>query len=55
FSITNLLGLSSLTNTIGAVYIGVVIGTVLYGLTVHQVYRYFRMYPEDKLYIKSLV
>ncbi len=27
----------------------------LYGLTVHQTYRYFKLYPKDRLYLKSLV
>lgn len=27
----------------------------LYGLTVHQTYRYFKLYPEDRLFLKSLV
>lgn len=27
----------------------------LYGLTVHQTYRYFKLYPEDRIFLKSLV
>ncbi|KAI0643499.1 hypothetical protein C8Q79DRAFT_184160 [Trametes meyenii] len=49
------LGIPSINTTIGAVYIGVVIGTALFGLTVHQAYRYYRTYTDDHLYIKSLV
>jgi len=31
------------------------IGTVLYGVAIHQVYRYYRMYPSDKVWLKALV
>ncbi|KAI0668076.1 hypothetical protein C8Q78DRAFT_1099151 [Trametes maxima] len=48
----NVLGLPSLANTIGAVYVGVVIGTMLFGLTLHQTYRYFQLYPSDGMRIK---
>ena len=27
----------------------------LYGLSVHQLYRYFRQYPSDSLFIRVLV
>lgn len=27
----------------------------LYGLTVHQTYRYFKLYPGDRLFLKTLV
>ncbi|KAI0668075.1 hypothetical protein C8Q78DRAFT_1081479 [Trametes maxima] len=51
----SVLGLPSIDSTIGAVYIGVVIGTALFGLTVHQAYRYFSIYSDDKLYVKLVV
>ncbi|KAH9884536.1 hypothetical protein C8Q73DRAFT_631388, partial [Cubamyces lactineus] len=41
--------------TLGAVALAVVIGLMLYGLTLHQVYRYFKMYPDDKPYLKTFV
>ncbi|KAI0643500.1 hypothetical protein C8Q79DRAFT_979428 [Trametes meyenii] len=44
-----------LDDTLGAIYIGLVVGTMLYGLTVHQTYRYYKLYPKDRLYIKALV
>ncbi|KAI0666789.1 hypothetical protein C8Q78DRAFT_421422 [Trametes maxima] len=49
------LGLPSVGSTLGAVYIGIMLGALLYGLTVHQTYRYFKLYPSDKIYIKILV
>ncbi|KAI0668080.1 hypothetical protein C8Q78DRAFT_1081482 [Trametes maxima] len=48
-------GLPSMDSTLGAIYIGLVIGTMLFGLTIHQTYRYFRLYPNDRFYIKALV
>ncbi|KAM5544619.1 hypothetical protein V8D89_001517 [Ganoderma adspersum] len=45
----------SLADTYGAFFIGSCISLVLYGLTVHQTYRYFRLYPEDSMYLKALV
>ncbi|KAI9060733.1 hypothetical protein FKP32DRAFT_1007567 [Trametes sanguinea] len=53
--ILHALGFPSLASTLGATYIGLVIGTMLYGLTVHQGYRYYKLYPTDRLYIKILV
>ncbi|KAI0643494.1 hypothetical protein C8Q79DRAFT_1012764 [Trametes meyenii] len=54
-SIPVTLGLPSLDSTLGAVYVGMVVGVMLYGLTVHQTYRYFKLYPSDKFYVKTLV
>ncbi|KAI0668077.1 hypothetical protein C8Q78DRAFT_1081481 [Trametes maxima] len=54
-SIPATLGLPSLDSTLGAVYVGMVVGVMLYGLTVHQTYRYFKLYPSDKYYVKTLV
>ncbi|KAI0643493.1 hypothetical protein C8Q79DRAFT_1012763 [Trametes meyenii] len=48
-------GLPSMDSTLGAIYIGLVIGTMLFGLTIHQTYRYFKLYPNDRFYIKALV
>ncbi|KAM5544796.1 hypothetical protein V8D89_001694 [Ganoderma adspersum] len=45
----------SLDSTFGAVLIGTFVGLTLYGLVVHQTYRYFRLYPRDSGWIKALV
>ncbi|KAI0325099.1 hypothetical protein GY45DRAFT_1375029 [Cubamyces sp. BRFM 1775] len=44
-----------LDNTFGAVLLGTCFGLILYGLTSHQTYRYFRLYPNDVPIIKALV
>ncbi|KAM5544673.1 hypothetical protein V8D89_001571 [Ganoderma adspersum] len=44
-----------LDNTFGAVLIGTFVGLMLYGITLHQSYRYFRMYPADLPILKFLV
>ncbi|KAI1783892.1 hypothetical protein LXA43DRAFT_1044988 [Ganoderma leucocontextum] len=44
-----------LGNTFGALLIGTFIGLMLYGITVHQSYRYFRIYPADLPVLKWLV
>ncbi|KAM5544696.1 hypothetical protein V8D89_001594 [Ganoderma adspersum] len=44
-----------LDNTFGAVLLGTFIALVLYGVTLHQSYRYFRMYPADLPSLKWLV
>ncbi|KAH9884526.1 hypothetical protein C8Q73DRAFT_796233 [Cubamyces lactineus] len=50
------LGFPSLATTLGSIYLGVTIGVMLYGLTVHQAYRYYKHYPEDGLlYPKGIV
>ncbi|KAI9060740.1 hypothetical protein FKP32DRAFT_1009627 [Trametes sanguinea] len=49
------LGLPSVASTSGASYIGITIGMMLYGLTVHQGYRYYKLYPKDRMYLKILV
>ncbi|KAL1940981.1 hypothetical protein VTO73DRAFT_7617 [Trametes versicolor] len=48
-------GVPSLASTLGAVLLGSVFGFMLYGLMLHQTYRYYRMYPGDSLALKSLV
>ncbi|KAI9060713.1 hypothetical protein FKP32DRAFT_1577394 [Trametes sanguinea] len=45
----------SLDKTYGALFIGMCFGLMLYGLTVHQCYRYARMYRKDALWVKCLV
>ncbi|KAI1783607.1 hypothetical protein LXA43DRAFT_1102368 [Ganoderma leucocontextum] len=45
----------SLENTFGAVLLGTVFGAILYGLTSHQTYRYYRLYPTDPPYFKLMV
>ncbi|KAI0630989.1 hypothetical protein C8Q77DRAFT_1159709 [Trametes polyzona] len=47
----------ALDNTFGALLIGTFLGLILYGLTLHQGYRYLRFpaYDHDSLYIKWTV
>lgn len=45
----------SLTNTFGANLLGTFGSAMLYGLTVHQTYRYFRRYTADRWTLKTLV
>ncbi|KAI0326515.1 hypothetical protein GY45DRAFT_1381121 [Cubamyces sp. BRFM 1775] len=40
-------GIPSLGTTLGPIYLGVTMGMMLYGLTIHQAYRYYKHYPED--------
>ncbi|KAJ8480917.1 hypothetical protein ONZ51_g6352 [Trametes cubensis] len=49
--------LPALDNTFGALLLGSFLGFILYGLTVHQVYRYFRFpaYEKDPVYVKYTV
>ncbi|KAM5544789.1 hypothetical protein V8D89_001687 [Ganoderma adspersum] len=42
-------------NTFGAVLIATFLATTLYGLVFHQCYRYFKLYPNDGVWVKSLV
>ncbi|KAI8970730.1 hypothetical protein BD414DRAFT_540746 [Trametes punicea] len=41
--------------TIGAVALGTVIGVMLYGLIIHQTYRYVKVYPADRPLMKVFV
>ncbi|TBU51389.1 hypothetical protein BD310DRAFT_769544, partial [Dichomitus squalens] len=50
-----LLKVPALDNTYGAVLIGTFVALVLYGLQLHQSYRYFRMYHGDSAILKTLV
>ncbi|EIW53736.1 uncharacterized protein TRAVEDRAFT_52859 [Trametes versicolor FP-101664 SS1] len=45
----------ALDNTYGALLIGTFLGLILYGLTLHQAYRYFRLYPNDSKWLNILV
>ncbi|KAI0759573.1 hypothetical protein BD413DRAFT_271539 [Trametes elegans] len=47
--------LPSLGDTYGALFIGMCFCILLYGLTLHQTYRYFRLYPKDRPLLKILV
>lgn len=47
--------LPALDNTYGALFLGAVFGFMLYGLTLHQTYRYFRLYQSDIPFLKCLV
>ncbi|KAI0656128.1 hypothetical protein C8Q70DRAFT_1056993 [Cubamyces menziesii] len=44
-----------LDNSYGALLLGTCFGMMLYGLTIHQVYRYVRLYPLDRSWIKCMV
>ncbi|KAI0648722.1 hypothetical protein C8Q79DRAFT_1007296 [Trametes meyenii] len=45
----------SLNNKFGALLLGSFAGLILYGLTLHQSYRYFRLYPDDAVLVKTFV
>ncbi|KAI9058010.1 hypothetical protein FKP32DRAFT_1293009 [Trametes sanguinea] len=45
----------SLNNTYGAFLLGTFIGLMLYGLTLHQTYRYYRLFPGDLKIIRAFV
>ncbi|KAI0667893.1 hypothetical protein C8Q78DRAFT_300062 [Trametes maxima] len=45
----------ALDNSFGAMLLGTSFGLMLYGLTVHQTYRYFRLYPRDASLFKGIV
>ncbi|KAH9850846.1 hypothetical protein C2E23DRAFT_886902 [Lenzites betulinus] len=55
FSLPASLGLPSLDSTIGAVYIGLICGIMLYGLTLYQTYKYYTLYPSDRLGLKCYI
>ncbi|OSD08391.1 hypothetical protein PYCCODRAFT_1462629 [Trametes coccinea BRFM310] len=50
-----LFDLPALDNTYGALMIGTYGGVLLFGITAHQAYRYFNMYPKDTWILKGLV
>ncbi|KAI0706387.1 hypothetical protein C8Q76DRAFT_157258 [Earliella scabrosa] len=43
------------STTYGAVLIGNCVGLVLYGVVLHQAFRYYRLYPRDSWILKCLV
>ncbi|KAI1796285.1 hypothetical protein LXA43DRAFT_1090354 [Ganoderma leucocontextum] len=45
----------SLDQTFGAVLLGTFFSLMLYGVTLHQAYRYHTLYPSDRLLLKSAV
>ncbi|EIW57915.1 uncharacterized protein TRAVEDRAFT_48938 [Trametes versicolor FP-101664 SS1] len=49
----------ALDNSYGAMLLGTSLGLMLYGLTLHQTYRYFRLYPRDlklfKIFVLAIV
>ncbi|KAI0788183.1 hypothetical protein C8Q74DRAFT_1256335 [Fomes fomentarius] len=47
--------LPSLDSTFGALLIGSFVSVVLYGAGMHQVYRYFRLYTTDTIFIRTIV
>ncbi|OSD00606.1 hypothetical protein PYCCODRAFT_1437195 [Trametes coccinea BRFM310] len=47
--------LAALDNTFGALLLGTYGSLLLFGLTAHQTYRYFHLYPQDGRILKSLV
>ncbi|KAI0363611.1 hypothetical protein BV20DRAFT_118590 [Pilatotrama ljubarskyi] len=47
--------LPSLQDTFGAYLICTCLGCMLFGLTTHQTYRYYRLYPTDGISLKFLV
>ncbi|EIW52153.1 uncharacterized protein TRAVEDRAFT_53581 [Trametes versicolor FP-101664 SS1] len=50
-----LLGSPPYATTLGAVALGGIVGMMLYGVTVHQTYRYYRLYPNDRTLLKFFV
>ncbi|KAI0365395.1 hypothetical protein BV20DRAFT_757779 [Pilatotrama ljubarskyi] len=45
----------SVESTLGALFVGTLVCTLLYGLTLYQTYRYYRLYPRDLKIFKILV
>ncbi|KAH9884532.1 hypothetical protein C8Q73DRAFT_360994 [Cubamyces lactineus] len=48
-------GFAAMFDTVGVVVLGGVLGVMLYGVTLHQVYRYLTMYPADRTSLKVFV
>ncbi|KAI0684119.1 hypothetical protein C8T65DRAFT_748981 [Cerioporus squamosus] len=46
---------NDMDKTYGALLLGTFIGLILYGLGLHQLYRYFRLYSKDLVFVRSLV
>ncbi|KAL1940989.1 hypothetical protein VTO73DRAFT_7625 [Trametes versicolor] len=49
------LGSPPYATTLGALGLGGGIGLMLYGVTIHQTYRYYRLYPSDRMIVKVFV
>ncbi|KAL1939033.1 hypothetical protein VTO73DRAFT_10293 [Trametes versicolor] len=47
--------LPALDDTMGALLVGTFIGLILLGITLHQAYRYARIFPNDSSWLKGLV
>ncbi|KAI0631854.1 hypothetical protein C8Q77DRAFT_1159588 [Trametes polyzona] len=45
----------ALDDTLGVFLIGTFLSLILYGINVHQAYRYFRLYPEDRTALRLFV
>ncbi|KAL7278338.1 hypothetical protein ACG7TL_008314 [Trametes sanguinea] len=54
-SAVSFLATPSLGSTSGAVLLGTIFGSMLYGLVLFQTYRYYRLYPKDRIELKTLV
>ncbi|KAI0706370.1 hypothetical protein C8Q76DRAFT_156810 [Earliella scabrosa] len=50
-----LLQVPALDDTFGSVLVGTFVGLLLYGITLHQSYRYGRNYTKDRTILKALV
>ncbi|EIW52068.1 uncharacterized protein TRAVEDRAFT_54047 [Trametes versicolor FP-101664 SS1] len=44
-----------INDTIGLLYVGIMMAAVLYGVTLHQVHRYYTLYPRDFWWYRVLV
>ncbi|TBU51386.1 hypothetical protein BD310DRAFT_834475 [Dichomitus squalens] len=51
----SLLAVPSLDNTFGVILIGTFIGLIMYGLSLYQTFRYFRVYVGDPLILRYTV
>ncbi|TBU25226.1 hypothetical protein BD311DRAFT_765129 [Dichomitus squalens] len=47
--------LNLVQQTLGALLLGTFVGLILYGLAIHQFYRYMRLHAKDSLSIRTLV
>ncbi|KAM5533625.1 hypothetical protein V8D89_012738 [Ganoderma adspersum] len=51
----NSVGHSEMHGTFGTILAGHIVGCVIYGITAHQTYRFFRLYPHDSRGMKLLI
>ncbi|EIW52067.1 uncharacterized protein TRAVEDRAFT_54046 [Trametes versicolor FP-101664 SS1] len=49
------LSLANMNETLGVLFIGTMVATVLYGVTLHQVQKYYKLYPQDIHWYRVLV